>query len=121
MKAHPGRKFPKRGRGGGVVNRIRHHPQYTGRKIIVQGNYNQPKQFPESLHVDAGPDSEDPRMTWTTPCFVGSFICLVVVAANVTAEELKPTATGKKTGLIPRKVLFGNPDRAAARISPDGK
>jgi dipeptidyl aminopeptidase/acylaminoacyl peptidase len=26
-----------------------------------------------------------------------------------------------KTPLIPRKVLFGNPDKAAARISPDGK
>ncbi|MDX1962567.1 MAG: S9 family peptidase [Pirellulales bacterium] len=32
-----------------------------------------------------------------------------------------PTATGPATGLIPRAVLFGNPDKAAARISPDGK
>ena len=27
----------------------------------------------------------------------------------------------KETPLIPRKVLFGNPDKAAARISPNGK
>jgi dipeptidyl aminopeptidase/acylaminoacyl peptidase len=33
----------------------------------------------------------------------------------------KPTPAGKETGLIPREVLFGNPDKAAARISPDGK
>src|SRR5215469_2596682 len=26
-----------------------------------------------------------------------------------------------KTPLIPRKLLFGNPDKAQARISPDGK
>lgn len=36
-------------------------------------------------------------------------------------QGLKPTPAGKKTGLIPRDVLFGNPDKAAARISPDGK
>ena len=33
----------------------------------------------------------------------------------------KPTPAGKETGLIPRELLFGNPDKAAARISPDGK
>ena len=33
----------------------------------------------------------------------------------------KPTTTGKETGLIPRELLFGNPDKAMARISPDGK
>jgi dipeptidyl aminopeptidase/acylaminoacyl peptidase len=32
-----------------------------------------------------------------------------------------PTEAGHKTGLIPREVLFGNPDRAAARMSHDGK
>ena len=32
-----------------------------------------------------------------------------------------PTAAGHKTGLIPREVLFGNPDRAMARMSHDGK
>jgi dipeptidyl aminopeptidase/acylaminoacyl peptidase len=33
----------------------------------------------------------------------------------------QPTPAGKETGLIPRELLFGNPDKAAARISPDGK
>ena len=32
-----------------------------------------------------------------------------------------PTPTGHKTGLIPREVLFGNPEKAAARMSHDGK
>src|SRR6516165_9813837 len=32
-----------------------------------------------------------------------------------------PTEAGHKTGLIPRELLFGNPDRAAARMSHDGK
>lgn len=32
-----------------------------------------------------------------------------------------PTPTGQKTGLIPREVLFGNPDKAMARMSHDGK
>src|SRR4051812_43630129 len=33
----------------------------------------------------------------------------------------QPTPTGPKTGLIPRTVLFGNPDKASPHISPDGK
>ncbi|RPI77225.1 MAG: S9 family peptidase, partial [Planctomycetaceae bacterium] len=33
----------------------------------------------------------------------------------------KPRAVGQKTGLMPRKILFGNPDKAAPQISPDGK
>src|SRR5262245_21051088 len=33
----------------------------------------------------------------------------------------QPTPTGAKTGLIPRDVLFGNPDKASPRLSPDGK
>ncbi|HEV3418317.1 MAG TPA: hypothetical protein VG056_15945, partial [Pirellulales bacterium] len=32
-----------------------------------------------------------------------------------------PTPAGHATGLIPRQVLFGNPDKAAARMSHDGK
>jgi dipeptidyl aminopeptidase/acylaminoacyl peptidase len=35
--------------------------------------------------------------------------------------QQEPTPTGEKTGLIPRKVLFDNPDKSNARISPDGK
>ncbi len=45
----------------------------------------------------------------------------LVVCAGVVVAQPGPTPTGEKTGLIPRKVLFGNPDKAAARISPDGK
>jgi len=43
---------------------------------------------------------------------------------RVTADQgnmPKPTPAGKETGLIARELLFGNPDKAAARISPDGK
>jgi dipeptidyl aminopeptidase/acylaminoacyl peptidase len=39
----------------------------------------------------------------------------------VGGKMLPPTEAGHKTGLIPREVLFGNPDKAAARMSHDGK
>src|ERR1017187_4541862 len=54
------------------------------------------------------------------PCIaLASF--LLVICGHAVSEGQEPTPTGKKTGLIPRKVLFGNPDKANARISPDGK
>src|SRR5262249_19036986 len=31
------------------------------------------------------------------------------------------TPADAKTGLIPRKLLFGNPDKASPKLSPDGK
>src|SRR4051812_49127693 len=31
------------------------------------------------------------------------------------------TSAGTATGLIPRSVIFGNPERAGARLSPDGR
>jgi dipeptidyl aminopeptidase/acylaminoacyl peptidase len=37
------------------------------------------------------------------------------------SDEGGPPPTPPSTPLIPRDVLFGNPDRAALRISPDGK
>jgi dipeptidyl aminopeptidase/acylaminoacyl peptidase len=37
------------------------------------------------------------------------------------AQNLQPTPAGVKSGLIPREVLFGNPDKSSAKISPDGK
>lgn len=49
---------------------------------------------------------------------------LVAFAAAGHATQNNPpkaTPTGKETGLIPREVLFGNPDKAGAKISPDGK
>ena len=43
-------------------------------------------------------------------------------AHDATSKTMPPpTAAGHKTGLIPREVLFGNPDKAAARMSHDGK
>src|SRR6516162_1235494 len=47
--------------------------------------------------------------------------------AEVEVGYAQPTADGEaakavaKTPLIPRTVLFGNPDKAGAKISPDGK
>ncbi len=46
---------------------------------------------------------------------------LLAIPLTASAADLAPTPTGEKTGLIPRKVLFGNPDKASPRISPDGK
>jgi dipeptidyl aminopeptidase/acylaminoacyl peptidase len=57
-------------------------------------------------------------------------IALTTLAASPTPAQqpkggtqsvLEPTPTGEKTGLIPRDVLFGNPDRASPHVSPDGK
>jgi dipeptidyl aminopeptidase/acylaminoacyl peptidase len=50
----------------------------------------------------------------------------LLLASPLTAQENKvnspePTPAGKQTGLIPRDVLFGNPDKASPRLSPDGK
>ena len=42
-------------------------------------------------------------------------------AAVKTVAFPEPTPVGEKTGLIPRKALFDNPDKAGPRISPDGK
>jgi dipeptidyl aminopeptidase/acylaminoacyl peptidase len=42
-------------------------------------------------------------------------------AAAAVAADPTPTPTGDKTGLIPRKVFFGNPDARSPQISPDGK
>jgi dipeptidyl aminopeptidase/acylaminoacyl peptidase len=48
------------------------------------------------------------------------------VAGGSAAEQPRPsvpepTPTGAKSGLIPRRLLFDNPDRADPQISPDGK
>lgn len=53
------------------------------------------------------------------PRWLGSL--LLAIPLSATAADLAPTPTGEKTGLIPRKVLFGNPDKASPRISPDGQ
>jgi dipeptidyl aminopeptidase/acylaminoacyl peptidase len=41
--------------------------------------------------------------------------------ATTKQSAVEPTPTGAKTGLIPRDVLFGNPDRASPHLSPNGK
>ncbi len=58
-------------------------------------------------------------MTSRLARWLGGF--LVILPLPALAADPAPTPTGEKTGLIPRKVLFGNPDRSSARLSPDGK
>src|SRR5689334_15420082 len=41
-------------------------------------------------------------------------------AASGLAEAAQPAASAR-TGLIPRAAIFGNPERAQARLSPDGR
>ncbi len=44
----------------------------------------------------------------------------LVALAGCAGEQKQQVLTAESTPLIAREVLFGNPDRAAARISPDG-
>jgi dipeptidyl aminopeptidase/acylaminoacyl peptidase len=54
--------------------------------------------------------------------FHGLVLALLLLAlANRVAAQPQPTPTGDKTGLIPRKILFDNPDKTSPHISPDGK
>ncbi len=59
--------------------------------------------------------------------FAGSFAWLGAVASAALADDAPSGKSSAKpqeqsdVSLIPREVLFGNPDKAAARISPDGK
>jgi dipeptidyl aminopeptidase/acylaminoacyl peptidase len=47
---------------------------------------------------------------------------IVLATGELHAQSLpSPTAAGKESGLIPRRILFGNPDKASPQISPDGK
>jgi dipeptidyl aminopeptidase/acylaminoacyl peptidase len=41
-------------------------------------------------------------------------------AATASAADPVPTPVGKETGLVSRKVYFGNADKSAVRYSPDG-
>jgi dipeptidyl aminopeptidase/acylaminoacyl peptidase len=59
---------------------------------------------------------------------LGSAVLILAAAAFATAQRTaQRPGTGEAgtavsaTKLIPRKILFGNPDKAAAKISPDGK
>jgi hypothetical protein len=61
---------------------------------------------------------------------VSPWIALAVVVLAITANgpaAAQPAGDGAaakavaKIPLIPRKLLFGNPDKAGAKVSPDGK
>jgi dipeptidyl aminopeptidase/acylaminoacyl peptidase len=53
--------------------------------------------------------------------FWSSFAMAGMMLGQAGAAEPTPTPTGKETGLIPRRVFFGNPDRTNVKLSPDGK
>ena len=55
--------------------------------------------------------------------FAGPFLLLILAVHSAEAQPGGEGAAAKavaKTPLIPRTVLFGNPDKAATKISPDG-
>ncbi len=52
-------------------------------------------------------------------CF--SLIGLALLISGIANVSFAERALGQEKDLIPRSVLFGNPDRASVRISPDGK
>ena len=58
---------------------------------------------------------------------ITSLICISILAclagaasAQTLTTSSNPAAASKATPLIPRAVLFGNPERAGLQISPDG-
>lgn len=62
------------------------------------------------------------RLAITPNLWTLSGLCLMTsFLTPAGAAEPAPAPAGKDTGLIPRAVLFGNPDKSMARISPDGK
>jgi hypothetical protein len=55
--------------------------------------------------------------------FLKSILCLTVLAATLTGQD-KIKSTSTASGLPPiidRELIFGNPEIAAAALSPDGK
>ncbi len=48
-------------------------------------------------------------------------LCALALATSARADDPAPTPAGQETGLIPREVFFGNPERAGVKYSPDGK
>ena len=53
------------------------------------------------------------RLSGTDPFAVTVALALLTAATSTARAELPP--------LIPREVLFGNPERVSPQISPDGK
>ncbi len=68
---------------------------------------------------------EDMTLDMCCPRRIGLCLFAVIFVVGIGtplahSQNVKPTVTGKKNGLIPRKLLFGSPERAGAKISPDG-
>jgi dipeptidyl aminopeptidase/acylaminoacyl peptidase len=65
------------------------------------------------------------HVTVYTSCLTAAIVCGLVAAFGstsvVAAESSEKTPSTKENTLIPRSVLFGNPQRASARVSPNGK
>src|SRR6478609_3221801 len=60
----------------------------------------------------------------STPAKFVAIVLIMTIIDSASAQLAGDGAAGKAvvgTPLIPRKVLFGNPDKAGAKISPDGK
>ena len=55
----------------------------------------------------------------TAPACIAFLAALLASCAEVPVAT--PSEPAASSGLIPRAVIFGNPERAAGRISPDGK
>ena len=65
------------------------------------------------------------RYNWTLPAIALAAGTATLAACARQSEEVAATPTpavaAAETALIPRSAIFGNPVRAAARISPDGR
>ncbi|HYJ30653.1 MAG TPA: S9 family peptidase [Allosphingosinicella sp.] len=65
------------------------------------------------------------RVNWTLPAFALAAGTMSLAACTRTADEgARPAAAvapAVQAALIPRSAIFGNPVRAAGRISPDGR
>jgi dipeptidyl aminopeptidase/acylaminoacyl peptidase len=59
------------------------------------------------------------RRIVTTVFLLGIFVMLDL--PTPAADKLQPTPADARSGLIPRRVLFDNPDKAGPQISHDGK
>lgn len=61
------------------------------------------------------------RLPWLTSLFIALALAPVAQAAAPAPLPQESAADSDATPLIPRRVLFGNPDRTQVRISPDGR
>ena len=70
----------------------------------------------------AGPKASAPPSPESTPPTASSPPAAEAPPADEPPPDEGPVATGKVgVGLIPRAVIFGNPERAGGTLSPDGK